>query len=133
MLPVFKSRVLLRDLQTAMSSRSLAGSTTAHFWKSWDLTADELRIQSKLIKPVWSQVKNSKDKQEVNFSCKHVFWQLIFYLCGFGDKKDHSFFACFQNAPVCMEGDGSHQTLTQTQQSTLFVRKKKRGQTSTTQ
>lgn len=72
-LPVFKPTVLLPDLQTATSSRSLAGSAIAHIWKSWDLTADESRMQSELIKPVWSQVKNSKDKEEVHFSCKHVF------------------------------------------------------------
>lgn len=72
-LPVFKFRVLLWNLWTAMSSRCLTGSTIAHLWMSWDLRADKLRIQSKLIKQAWSQVKNSKDKQEVNFTCKHGF------------------------------------------------------------
>lgn len=72
-LPVFKSRVLFWNLWTVMSSRCLTGPTIAHLWMSWDLTADKLRIQSKLIKQVWSQVKNSKDKQEVNCICKHGF------------------------------------------------------------
>lgn len=83
-LPVWKCRVLLWDLQTALSSRSLAGSAIAHLWKSWDLTADELRIQSKLIKPVWSQIKHSKEKQEVYFTCKHIFgsWFCISVVLG---------------------------------------------------
>lgn len=117
-LPVFKPTVLLPDLQTAVSSRSLAGSAIAHIWKSWDLTADESRMQSKLIKPVWSQEQQRQGRS--SFQLQTCFWQLILYLCGFGNKRDYSFFACFRNAPVCRKGDGSRQTISQTQQSTFL-------------